>query len=154
MDKLWAKEQLRAFIKKNKLKTADDAQQALKELFKDTIQEMLEAELETDLGYSKSEKTGTSEQNRRNGHSTKTVRSEYGEMDLTVPRDRVGTFEPMVVKKHQKNVTGIEDQILSLYAKGVSTREIQDHLQKSCRWSKSGRIGLCRAAKAGISRGR
>ncbi len=50
-------------------------------------------------------------------------------MDLTVPRDRVGTFEPMVVKKHQKNVTGIEDQILSLYAKGVSTREIQDQLQ-------------------------
>lgn len=129
MDKLWTKEQLRAFIKENNLKTADDAQQALKELFKDTIQEMLEAELETDLGYSKSEKTGTSEQNRRNGHSTKTVRSEYGEMDLTVPRDRVGTFEPMVVKKHQKNVTGIEDQILSLYAKGVSTREIQDHLQ-------------------------
>lgn len=129
MDKLWTKEQLRSFIKENNLKTADDAQQALKELFKDTIQEMLEAELETDLGYSKSEKTGTSEQNRRNGHSTKTVRSEYGEMDLTVPRDRVGTFEPMVVKKHQKNVTGIEDQILSLYAKGVSTREIQDHLQ-------------------------
>lgn len=57
MDKLWTKEQLRAFIKENNLKTADDAQQALKELFKDTIQEMLEAELETDLGYSKSEKT-------------------------------------------------------------------------------------------------
>jgi transposase-like protein len=129
MDKLWTKEQLRAFIKENNLKTADDAQQALKDLFKDTIQEMLEAELATDLGYSKSEKTGTSDQNRRNGHSTKTVRSEYGELDLTVPRDRVGTFEPMVVKKHQKNVTGIEDQILSLYAKGVSTREIQDHLQ-------------------------
>jgi len=129
MDKLWTKEQLRAFIKENNLKTADDAQQALKELFKDTIQEMLEAELETDLGYSKSEKTGTSDQNRRNGHSTKTVRSEYGELDLTVPRDRIGTFEPVVVKKHQKSVTGIEDQILSLYAKGVSTREIQDHLQ-------------------------
>ena len=129
MDKLWTKEQLRAFIKENNLKTAGDAQQALKELFKDTIQEMLEAELETDLGYSKSEKTGNSEQNRRNGHTTKKIRSEYGEMDLTVPRDRVGAFEPMVVKKHQKNVTGIEDQILSLYAKGVSTREIQDHLQ-------------------------
>lgn len=128
MDKLWTKEQLRAFIKENNLITAEDAQQALKELFKDTIQEMLEAELETDLGYGKNEITGTSNQNRRNGHSTKTVRSEYGEMDLTVPRDRSGTFEPVVVKKHQKNVTGIEDQILSLYAKGVSTREIQDHL--------------------------
>jgi transposase-like protein len=100
MDILWTKERLRAFIIENNLKTADDAQQALKDLFKDTIQEMLEAELESDLGYSKSEKTGTSDQNRRNGHSTKTVRSEYGELDLTVPRDRIGTFEPMVVKKH------------------------------------------------------
>lgn len=100
MDKLWTKEQLRAFIKENNLKTAGDVQKALKELFKDTIQEMLEAELETDLGYGKNEKTGNSKQNRPNGHTNKKIRSEYGEMDLTVPRDRVGAFEPMVVKKH------------------------------------------------------
>jgi len=93
-----------------------------------TCKEMLEAELEPDLGYRKNKKTGNSEQNHRSGHSTKKIRSEYGEMDLTVPRDRAGTFEPMEVKKHQKKVTGIEDQILSLYAKGVSTLEIQDHL--------------------------
>lgn len=80
---------------------------------------MLEAELETDLGYNKNEKAGKSGDNRRNGHSSKTVRSEYGEVDLTVPRDWNGTFEPVVVKKHQKNITGIEDQILALYAKGV-----------------------------------
>ena len=128
--KLWTKEQLRAFIKENNLVTADDAQKALKELFKDALQEMLEAELDTDLGYGKSEKAGRSTDNRRNGHSTKTVRSEYGEVDLTVPRDRNGSFEPVVVKKHQKNVTGIEDQILALYAKGVSTREIQDYLNQ------------------------
>jgi len=130
MEKFWTKEQLRAFIRENGLASAEDAQQALKELFKDTLQEMLEAELETDLGYAKNEKAGKAETNRRNGHSSKTVRSEYGEMDLTVPRDRNGTFEPAVVKKHQKNVTGIEDQILALYAKGVSTRDIQDHLQQ------------------------
>ena len=128
--KLWTKEQLRAFIKENNLVTADDAQKALKELFKDALQEMLEAELDTDLGYGKSEKAGRSTDNRRNGHSTKTVRSEYGEVALTVPRDRNGSFEPVVVKKHQKNVTGIEDQILALYAKGVSTREIQDYLNQ------------------------
>jgi len=130
MEKFWTKEQLRAFIRENGLASAEDAQQALKELFKDTLQEMLEAELETDLGYAKNEKAGKAETNRRNGHSSKTVRSEYGEMDLTVPRDRNGTFEPAVVKKHQKNVTGIEDQILALYAKGVSTKDIQDHLQQ------------------------
>jgi transposase-like protein len=130
MDKLWNKDQIRAFIKDNNLKSADDAQKALKELFKDTIQEMLEAELETDLGYPKHEKAGKSADNRRNGHLTKKVRSELGEFDLTVPRDRNGTFEPAVVKKNQKNVTGIEDQILALYAKGVSTREIQDHLNQ------------------------
>jgi putative transposase len=124
--KLWSKEQLRAFIKENNLVTANDAQKALKELFKDTLQEMLEAELETDLGYEKHEKTGKSEGNRRNGYSEKTIRSEYGNLNLTMLRDRNGTFEPIVVKKHQKNVTGIEDQILALYAKGVSTREIQD----------------------------
>ncbi len=128
--KLWTKEQLRAFIKENNLVTADDAQNALKELFKDALQEMLEAELDTDLGYGKSEKAGKSTDNRRNGHSTKTVRSEYGEVDLTVPRDRNGSFEPVVVKKHQKNVTGIEGQILALYAKGVSIREIQDYLNQ------------------------
>jgi transposase-like protein len=130
MDKLWNKDQIRAFIKDNNLKSADDAQKALKDLFKDTIQEMLEAELETDLGYPKHEKAGKSADNRRNGHLTKKVRSELGEFDLTVPRDRNGTFEPAVVKKNQKNVTGIEDQILALYAKGVSTREIQDHLNQ------------------------
>lgn len=128
--KLWTKEQLRAFIKENNLVSAADAQAALKELFKDTLQEMLEAELDTDLGYSKSEKAGKSEENRRNGHGKKTVRSAYGELDLTVPRDRNGTFDPIVVKKHQKNITGIEDQILALYAKGVSTRDIQDHLNQ------------------------
>ncbi len=55
--------------------------------------------------------------------------SEYGEQEIQVPRDRLSEFEPLVVKKHQSNVTGIEDQIVALYAKGVSTREIQDHLQ-------------------------
>jgi transposase-like protein len=91
---------------------------------------MLEAELDTELGYDKGEKAGKSAENRRNGHTSKSVRSEYGEIDLTVPRDRNGIFEPAVVKKHQKNVTGIEDQILALYAKGVSTREIQDYLNQ------------------------
>ena len=64
------------------------------------------------------------------GHAPKTVRSQYGDIDLEIPRDRDGEYEPLIVKKHQKNVAGIEDQIIALYAKGVSTREIQDHLNQ------------------------
>ena len=95
---------------------------------KDTIEEMAEAELETELGYKKSERAGLAEENRRNGQTSKKVRSELGEIELSMPRDRNGEFEPIVVRKNQKNITGIEEQILALYAKGVSTREIQDHL--------------------------
>jgi putative transposase len=127
---LWTKEQLRAFIKENKLVTAKDAQDALKDLFAETIQEMLEAEMDTHLGYEKHEKTDRTNRNSRNGKSHKTITSEYGDQEIAVPRDRQGEFEPLVVKKYQSNVTGIEDQIIALYAKGVSTREIQDHLHQ------------------------
>lgn len=120
---------LREFIKENNLKSAEDVQNALKELFAETLQEMLEAELEDSLGYPKNAKKDIDTSNRRNGHTPKTVRSEYGDIDLEIPRDREGDFEPMIVKKHQKSVTGIEDQIIALYSKGVSTREIQDHLK-------------------------
>ncbi len=127
---LWTKEQLRTFIKENKLVTAKDAQDALKDLFAETIQEMLEAEMDTHLGYEKHEKTDKTNRNSRNGKSHKTITSEYGDQEIAVPRDRQGEFEPLVVKKYQSNVTGIEDQIIALYAKGVSTREIQDHLHQ------------------------
>lgn len=125
---LWTKQQLREFIKENKLVTAQDAQNALKDLFAETIQEMLEAEMDTHLGYEKHEVKNKATANSRNGKSRKTVISEYGEQEIAVPRDRQGEFEPLVIKKHQSNVTGIEDQIVALYAKGVSTRDIQDHL--------------------------
>jgi putative transposase len=127
---LWTKEQLREFIKENKLVSAIDAQNALKELFAETLQEMLVAEMDTHLGYSKHETKEKPTSNSRNGKSKKTVRSEYGDQEIEIPRDRQGEFEPIVVKKHQSNITGIEDQIIALYAKGVSTRDIQDHLEQ------------------------
>jgi putative transposase len=127
--KLVPRELLKQFIKDNNLKTAEDAKDLVKELFADTIQELLEVEMDHSLGYEKNDATNKDTDNRRNGHTTKTVRSDYGEVELTIPRDREGEFEPLIVKKHQKNVTSIEDQIIALYAKGVSTREIQDHLQ-------------------------
>jgi putative transposase len=127
---LMSKEQLKQWIKEKNMKSVDDIQSALKELFAETLQEMLEAELETTLGYAKHDKKNKRTSNSRNGHSKKTVRSEYGEVELQVPRDREGEFDPLIVKKHQTNVSGIEDQIIAMYAKGVSTRDIQDHLQQ------------------------
>lgn len=130
MDKLMSREQIRQLIKENNLKTTGDIQRVLKDIFAETLQEMLEGELDDSLGYEKNAAQDKKTTNRRNGHSKKTVRSEYGDVELEIPRDRDGEFEPLVVKKHQKNITGIEDQILALYAKGVSTREIQDHLDQ------------------------
>lgn len=94
------KKQLRQFIKENNLKSAMDVQNALKELFADTLQEMLEAELDDSLGYEKNDTKNKETTNRRNGHSKKQVRSEYGQIDLAVPRDREGEFEPVIVKKY------------------------------------------------------
>ncbi|KMZ40826.1 transposase [Bacillus sp. FJAT-27238] len=127
---MMSKEQIKQWIKEKNMKSVDDVQSALKDLFAETIQEMLEAEMESSLGYAKHDMKNKRTTNSRNGYSKKTVRSEYGEVDIQIPRDREGEFEPAIVKKHQSNVTGIEDQILALYAKGVSTRDIQDHLQQ------------------------
>ena len=128
--RLLSKEQLRTLIQEENIKTTDDIQRVLKEMFGDVLQEALEAELGHSLGYEKNDAAGKETGNRRNGHSAKTVRSEFGDVELAIPRDRDGEFDPVIVKKHQKNVAGIEDQILSLYARGVSTREIQDHFQQ------------------------
>jgi transposase-like protein len=128
--KLVSRAEIKQFIKDNDLKSVEDIQNVLKDLFAETLQEMLEAELDTTLGYEKNDVHNKRTNNRRNGHSAKTVRSEFGEIDIQIPRDREGEHDPLIVKKHQKNVTGIEDQVLALYAKGVSTRDIQDHLER------------------------
>lgn len=128
MDKLVSREQLKQYITEQGLSTVADAQQLVKELMADTLQEMLEAELTHTLGHAKGAPSLTG--NRRNGHSAKTVRSEHGELPLAIPRDRAGTHEPVMVAKHQKTLPSIEEQIVALYAKGLSTRDIQDHLQQ------------------------
>lgn len=123
-----SKEQLRQFIKENNLKSTEDVQAALRDLFASTMQEMLEAELETHLGYAKHDVRNKQTDNSRNGHSSKTLTSEYGDVEISVPRDRKGEFEPQIIKKHQTNTAGIEEQIIALYARGMSTRDIQSHL--------------------------
>ncbi|MCY6485443.1 IS256 family transposase [Clostridium aestuarii] len=123
------KELIKQLIKETKPTSAKDVQQTLKELFSDTLKEMLEAELDDHLGYSKYDYKNKNTTNSRNGRSSKKVLSDLGEFDLTVPRDREGSFEPQVVKKNQTDVSGIEDQVISMYAKGMTTRDIATHLE-------------------------
>uniref|UniRef100_UPI0018C63BB8 IS256 family transposase n=1 Tax=Pectinatus frisingensis TaxID=865 RepID=UPI0018C63BB8 len=86
--------------------------------------------MDTTLGYGKNENSAKQTDNRRNGHSKKTVVSEYGDTELLIPRDREGEHEPLIVRKHQKNLTGIEEQIIALYSKGMTVRDVQDHLNQ------------------------
>lgn len=123
-------EQIKQLIKERNIKTVEDIESTLKDLFADTIQAMLEAEMDHHLGYEKNDTKNKDTTNRRNGHGTKKLRSSHGEMEIEVPRDRDGEFEPMIVEKRQKNISKIEQQIIALYGKGVSTREIQDHLNQ------------------------
>ena len=101
-----------------------------KQLKKVLLERALGAELTDHLGYEKGDPAGRGTGNSRNGHSGKTVLTEDGEVDLAVPRDRTGTFEPAIVPKGERRLDGFDDRILSLYARGMTVREIQGHLQE------------------------
>ena len=118
----------KTLIEDYNIKDTNDIKNMLKDLLSGTIQTMLEAEIENELGYAKHSMKDKATSNARNGHSKKTVRSEYGNLDLDIPRDRNAEFEPQIIPKYQREITGIEGQILSLYAKGMSNRDIEDHL--------------------------
>ncbi len=102
----------------------------LKQLSKELIEAALGAELTDHLGYSKHENGTKPTDNRRNGSTRKRVRSDQGDMEIEVPRDRDATFEPMLIGKHQREIPGFSDKILSMYARGMSTREITEHLKE------------------------
>lgn len=120
---------IKAMIAEYQPTTARDAHDMLKDLFGDTLQELLEAELEDELGYSKYDYANKETDNHRNGYSKKNVVSSIREIELNVPQDRKGDFEPQVVKKRQTDISSIEDQVLSMYAKGMTTRDIRTHLE-------------------------
>ena len=124
-----AKERIREIISQNNLNSVADVYSLLKESFKDILQELMEAELDASLGYEKNQKGDLLTDNKRNGHSQKTLKSQYGEFQVEVPRDRNGEFEPKLIPKYQRDVSGIEEKVISLYARGMSTRDIHDQLQ-------------------------
>jgi putative transposase len=102
----------------------------LKQLTKALVERALNAELTHHLGYEKHEAAGQGTGNSRNGASWKTLKGDFGEVDIEVPRDRNSSFEPKIVAKHQRRFSGFDDKILSMYARGMTTREIQGHLQE------------------------
>ena len=109
------------------IETAEDIQDALKDLLGGTIKEMMEAEMDDHLGDGRSEHSDSDEY--RNGYKTKRVNSSYGSMEIEVPQDRKSTFEPQVVKKRQKDISDIDQKIISMYAKGMTTRQISETIE-------------------------
>jgi putative transposase len=109
--------------------TVDDIHAMIRELFKETLQQVFEAEIEEHLGYSKHDPRGKNSGNSRNGYSKKTIKSKLGETNLDIPRDRKGEYEPQIIKKYETSLNGLEDQIIALYSKGMSTRDIEDHMK-------------------------
>ena len=123
-----AKEQIRQIISENNLNSVTDVYTLLRDSFKDILQELMEAELDAALGYEKDHKGDLQTDNKRNGHSPKNLESQYGEFQIDVPRDRNGEFEPKLIPKYQRDISGIEEKVISLYARGMSTRDIHDQL--------------------------
>ena len=106
------------------IESANDIQEALKDLLGGTIENMMETEMDEHLGYSKSERSDN--ENARNGYKSKTLNSSYGRVQIDVPQDRQSTFAPQVVKKRQKDISDIDKKIISMYAKGMTTRQISE----------------------------
>ena len=120
---------IQQLLQEYEIETAEDIQEALKDLLGGTIKEMMEVEMDDHLGYEKSERVNRNEvSNYRNGTKKKQVNSSYGSMTIDVPQDRESTFEPQIVKKRQKDISAIDNKIISMYAKGMTTRQISDTL--------------------------
>lgn len=124
-----SKEILRNYINEQKFTSPNDVLAAMKGMFRDVLQEALEAEMDLELGYDKYDISEKQTLNSRNGYSKKTVKSELGPVELNIPRDRNGEFEPKILPKHQRTMTGIEDKIMALYAAGMTTRDIAEQVK-------------------------
>jgi len=109
------------------IESSEDVQDALKDLLGGTLEEMLQSEMTEHLGYKEYER-GEGD-NSRNGKKKKTVRSKYGEVEISVPQDRKSSFEPKVIGKRKKDISGIDSKIISMYAKGLTTRQISDQIE-------------------------
>lgn len=125
------KEKMTSFLKELNVSSVEDVQNLFKELIGNVLENGLDAEMDEELGYSRYDYHNKSTDNSRNGHSSKNLKTSFGEMELEIPRDRKGEFDPQILKKHQTSISGdIEEKILSMYAKGMTTSDIETHIRE------------------------
>ena len=127
-------ELMKEYVNSQKFTSTTEIMEAMKAMFGDVLQQVMEAELDTKLGYEKSERTSNNDEsclskNYRNGHSKKTVKTQLGEVTINVPRDRNGEYEPSIIGKYNRNADGMEEKILSLYSCGMSQRDISEQIK-------------------------
>ena len=121
---------IRELLQMSNIGSMDDIQSLFKETIAEFMENGLDAELDDELGYSRYDYRNKDTDNSRNGHSSKTLRTSFGDVDVAVPRDRKGEFEPQLLKKNQTSVSqDIEEKILSMYAKGMTTSDIESHIR-------------------------
>jgi Transposase and inactivated derivatives len=127
------REMMRDYLKNNDVDVKDgaDVNSVMRDMMSVLLEGVLDEELDEDLGYSKYDYRNKDTDNSRNGHSSKTMHTSYGDMDVAIPRDRKGDFEPQVIKKYQNTVTqDMEEKIISMYAKGMTTGDIESHMRE------------------------
>ena len=121
---------IRELLQSSDIKSMEDIQNLFKETIAEFIENGLDAELDDELGYSRYDYKNKNTNNSRNGHSSKTLRTSFGDTEISVPRDRKGEFEPQLLRKNQTSISqDIEEKILSMYAKGMSTSDIESHIR-------------------------
>ena len=125
-------ELLKQYVQSQHFTSTADIMAAMKEMFRDVIQQVMEVEMDEELGRERCQRAADPENttpNYRNGYSQKTVKTQLGEIDIKVPRDRKGNYEPKIISKYDRNAEGMEDKILSLYACGMSQRDIAEQIK-------------------------
>ncbi len=119
----------KAILEQYNCKNVEDMQDAIKDIFGPMFEAMLQGEMDSHLGYESNDHGPKSTENRRNGYNSKTLKSTYGDIPVEVPRDRNASFEPQVIPKRTRDVSGIEDKVLAMYARGMSQRDIADTVE-------------------------
>lgn len=128
------KETIKELIREQNFTSTTDVMEAIKGMFREVLQEVMEAELDAELGYDKQARRPSPEseelsKNYRNGYSKKTIKTQLGPVKVNIPRDRNGSFEPQIIGKYNRNADGMEEKVLSLYAAGMSTRDISEQVK-------------------------
>ena len=123
-----SKDLIKKLVKEQHFNSTADVMNCMKEMFADVLQETLNAEMDDHLGFDKSERRvySSSKKNYRNGSTKRTLKTQLGEVEIHVPRDRNGEFESGIIGKYQRNADGLEERILSLYATGMSLNDIKN----------------------------